>query len=196
MTSKPKPKKLQDASLVRTALVKLGVDRDELATCAPIGSILEEAEGGIPSVIAAMRFSDDPEIEKFFEKWDSLTKQDQRLVPIEAVCLLAEVNVNEFLGAAMVSLMNRNANIVKIIAVTNHPRTMRARVKAALRPGGYKDRNAIDQALRFLPVSSKSTTFIFPGGQVTQNESGMNPDDVDTDDLFPDLSVTQKMLTE
>ena len=178
-----------------TALAKLGIDRDRLNQAAPISEILENAEGGIPSVIAAMRFSDDPSVQEFLKVYDESTESDRRLIPLEAFCLLADVDSSQLLGAAIVALMQQNANIVKIIAVTSHPATMRARVRNALKPGGYKDRNAIDTALRFLPQPKGSTTLIqVPGGAIVQES--MNPDDVDTDDLFPNLSETQKLLTD
>ena len=179
-----------------TVLVKLGVDKDELAIAPPLTTILSQAEGGLPAVLAAIRFSHHPEIEKFLEVWNAATDEDRELAPLEAFALKAEVDFPSFLGECILELQNQFANIVKVIAITSHPKTMRARVKNALTPGGYRDRNAIDTALRFLPQAKGATT-VFNFGPVSQPASvGVHPDDVETNDLFPDLSTTQKLLTE
>ena len=146
-------------------------------------------------MIAAMRFSDNPHIQEFLEVYDEW-KQLHDYVPLEAFALAADVDFSQLLGAAIFALQNQFANIVKVIAITSHPATVRARIKNALKPGGVKDRNALDTALRFLPQPKGTTTIIMPGGGTVVQDSGMNPDDVDTQDLFPDLAQTQKMLTE
>ena len=165
---------------------------------------LERAEGGIPAVIGALRFSGDVSVQAFLRVYDEATEPDRRILPLEAFAMLAEVDIPQLLGDAIFALQRQSANIVKIIAVTNHPRTMDARVKAALKPGGYRDRNAMDTALHFLPTP-KGTTVLIPHlvniDATTVDGSDpslvkLNPEDVDTEDLFPNLEDTQKLLTE
>ena len=183
---------------IETTLVKMGIDRHDLSTIAPITEILKNADGGIPEVIRALRFSIEPFIEQFFDQYDGATEEDRALLPLEAFILKADIDEAQFIGEAILMLQNTSANIVKIIATTAHPRVMRARVENALKPGGYRDRNAIDTALRFLPQPKGATTFIFPPGTQPQgpasSQSMVNPDDVDAEDLFPDLFRTQKLL--
>lgn len=171
----------------------MNVKPEDLQRAPGLSDILSQAEGGIPAVIAAMRFSDDTEVQGFLEAYDKATNSDREIVPLEAFALAADVDPVQLLGAAILALQNQCANIVKVIAITSHPATMRARVQNALMPGGYRDRNALDTALRFLPQPKGATTIIMPGaGAVVQN---IEPGDVDTESLFPDLAETQKLLT-
>jgi hypothetical protein len=203
-TSKKKPPSKDERlqKTLRTVLAKLDIDPIALAQAPPLTVTLEQAEGGIPAVIAALRFSTDHNVQAFLKSYDECTAADRQILPLEAFALMAEVNIPQLLGAAIFALQNQFANIVKVIAVTNHPRVMRARIRQAVKPGGYRDRNAIDTGLRFLPVSKGATVLVpvpyVPGmGSPTQPElQDVNPEDVDTDDLFPDLAETQKMLTE
>lgn len=195
---KPASKDERLQKTLRTVLAKFDIDPIALAQAPPLTSTLQQAEGGIPAVISALRFSSDMNVRQFLKAYDECTESDRRILPLEAFALLAEVDIPQLLGAAIFALQNQFANIVKIIAVTNHPRTVRARIKQALKPGGYRDRNALDTALRFLPVSKGSTVMVQQLGNapmsVTTTE--VDPEDVDTDDLFPNLADTQKMLTE
>lgn len=176
-------------------LAKWNVDPDDVALCPPITSILSNAAGGIETVIAAMRFSDDIQIEKLLTVYDDALPEERRLLPLEAFCVKAEVDVPALLGAAILALGIQSANTVKIIAATSHPQVMQASVRNALKPGGYRDRQQIHTAMRFLPQPKGATTIVtLPGGQV-QVES-LDPENIDTDDLFPNLSDTQKLLTE
>jgi hypothetical protein len=171
------------------------VSEDEILQAPPLTETLSHAEGGIPGVIAAIRFSSHPEIQKFLDEWDSAGYQERELLPLEAFAIAAEVDFAAFLGECIFAMQNQFANIVKVIAITNHPKTMRARVENALKPGGYKDRDSIDKALRFLP-QNKGATNVFNFGPGQSTPLSVNPEDVDTSDLFPDLDETQKLLTE
>ena len=87
-----------------------------------------------------------------------------------------------------------SANMVKLIALSNHPNLVRRRVEYAMLPEGVKDRDAIDKALRFLPTP-KGTTIVLPP-ELHPAVAGVSPDDVDTDQIFPDLKDTQRLLTD
>lgn len=183
-------------------VAKLGIDPIALAQAPPLTETLERAEGGIPAVIAALRFSGDASVQMFLRAYDEATDVDRKILPLEGFAMLAEVDIPQLLGDAIFALQRQSANIVKIIAVTNHPGTVQARVKAALKPGGYRDRNALDTALRFLPVSKGATVLISPLVPIDTNTVDnsdpvkLNPEEVDTEDLFPNLEETQKLLTE
>jgi len=185
-------------------IAKLGIDPVALAQAPPLTETLERAEGGIPAVMAALRFSADTSVQAFLRAYDEATDGDRRILPLEGFAMLAEVDIPQLLGDAIFALQRQSANIVKIIAVSNHPRTMQARVKAALKPDGVRDRNAMDTALGFLPQPKGATTFI--GKLVNIDAStvdntdpslvNLNPDEIDTNEWFPNLEDTQKMLKE
>src|SRR6516162_7868275 len=101
---------------IETTLVKMGIDRHDLSTIAPITEILKNADGGIPEVIRALRFSIEPFIEQFFDQYDGATEEDRALLPLEAFILKADIDEAQFIGEAILMLQNTSANIVKIIA--------------------------------------------------------------------------------
>jgi hypothetical protein len=146
-----------------------------------------------------MRFSADPDIIKFLRIYDVATNTDQECVPWEAWAIKAGLDIHNLLGSIVIALRQHSVNLVKVLAITGHPATTRARIKNALTPRGYKDRDAIDTALGLLP-QQKGTTFIgkiFAGTATPEEEKAPSrPDEPDVDDLFPDLSETQFMITD
>ncbi len=183
--------------LLRGALIKLGIDEQELQRTPRLTEICREAHGGLDAVIRAMRLSFDPSVEAFLREYDAAHPQDREIVPWEAFAMLARVDIRQLLGAIILALREQSVQMVKVIAITSHPATMRARVQSAMWPGpdGVRDRNALDQALKFLPTS-KGTTFItMPGGTVINTDHEQDAEtEVDPEDLFPDLAVTQKLI--
>lgn len=165
------------------ALKRLGVDAGELARAPEITPVLKQAEGGLPAVLAALRFSNDLSAQHFVEKYDAVPVGDRAKLSWEAICLATEVDPSHLLGAAILALQTHSANTVRIIAVTNHPKLVRKRVEYAMLPGGDRDRNALDTAVGFLP-SPKGPTFIT---QVRVDNNKAGPDDEDDDG--PDLPV-------
>jgi hypothetical protein len=179
---KPLPKPVDRAA---QALKRLGVDVVALRSAPEITPLLKNAEGGLKAVLGAMRFcADDPSISAFLEKYDSTPSGDREKLSWEAIALAAGVDLRVFLGSAMLALQSQAVNMVKIIAMTNHPRITKARVKYGLLPSGEKDRTALDTAMGFLP-SPKGPTFIgkavFGGGGGGQS-GGSAPAEVDDDE--------------
>jgi len=181
---------------VRAALVKLGVDELELTQAPMFTDILEAVNGGLPEVARAMRFSNDPNIVAFLKEYCRAHEKDRAIVPWEAFALKAGVDIRQLLGAITLTLLEHGVNIVKVIAITHHPDVVRARIKNALKPGGVRDRNAIDKMLGLLPASTGDTIFNFPGAWSRDDVVEIEPNDIDLNDLFPDLAETQKMLAE
>jgi len=166
-----------------------------LRSAPEITPLLKNAEGGLKAVLGAMRFvGDDPTIQTFLEKYDSIPSGDREKLSWEAIALAAGLDLRVFLGSAMLALQSQAVNMVKIIAMTSHPKITRARVKYGLLPSGEKDRTALDTAMGFLP-SPKGPTFIgkaiFGAGGGGQSGGGppaeVNDDDSDDEDTFIDV---------
>lgn len=198
MLKKPPRDKKQktdtDARRLAATLVKLGVDETELKRAPQITNILKEAHGGLKSVIAAMRFSRNGHIQAFLEEFDSGTDMDRRIVPWEAWAIVAKADIPQLLGAIVLALRDQSVNLVKILAISHHPAMVKARIKNAMKPGGVRDRNAIDTALRFLPAAKGPTIIALPGGTVVTEIDDTGEVDADPDTLFPDLSETHKLI--
>lgn len=107
-----------------------------------------------------MRFAaQDEVIAAFLKKYDSIPVGDRNRVPWEAVALAAKVNMNHLLGSITLALASQSANTSRIIAVTNHPKITKARVKYGEMAGGERDRTQLDIMVGALP-SAKGPTFI------------------------------------
>lgn len=178
---------------------RLGIDPKELEQAPPLSQLLHEAAGGLQTVLLALRFSVDPQVKLFLEKYDSLSLHDQRVLTWEAVALAAGVAPPYLLGAALFALQQHSANRVKILALSSHPEVMQRRIQYALRPNGEKDRSAIQTALGFLPSHKGSTFIINPLQELPKPGEDEDEDDEEgrSDQLariFPELTVTQEKL--
>ena len=194
--SKPRMSKDEKTLKQRNiTLAKLNLDPADIDRAPQISAILAESDVSVDTAIQAMRFSNDPNITEFMKAYDEASITDRLLLPLEAFAVMAGVNIKALLGALVVELRDRSANIVKAILTDAHPDVTRASVRNALKPGGVKDRNAIHTAMRLLPVSKGATILIPNLGQLPQGaEMEIDGDDVDTEALFPNLETTQKML--
>jgi len=191
-------------------LAKLKVTEEQLATVPPMTAIFQEASGGLADVIVAMRFSTDPIVEKFLKKYDVLSKDERDAVPLEAVAIAADVEIPYLIGAVLLAIRYYTMNIVKVIAMTGHPESMKARVRNAKLIGGHRDREALDTGLGFLPQKREGQSFFVRGnlqlgsGDAPESLTGAAqpalPDgceeskEPDLDVLFPDVSQMQKRI--
>jgi hypothetical protein len=204
----PVPKDLVSVKRAAAALRRLNVTPQDLAAAPQITSLLKQANGGLKCVMTAMRLSvRDEVIAAYLTKYDELPAGDRDRVPMEAVALAADVDINTLLGSVMLALQAQAQNAIKIIAMTSHPKITAARVKYGLRPAGERDRTALDTAMGFLP-SPKGPTFIgkaiFGSGKNTMDQQGTGDDDddspgggdeLDLDALFPPANAMQQKLT-
>jgi hypothetical protein len=193
------------------ALHRLRVSEEALAAAPAITPLLEQADGGLKQVMAAMRFAPDDVITAFLRKYDTLPVGDRERLPIEAIALAAGVDTNHLLGSIMLALQAQSVNMVKIIAMSAHPAITKARVKYGQMAGGDKDRAALDTAMGFLP-SPKAPTFIgkaifgsgrnsmqrhddLPGDEDEEPPIAAVESNPDLDKLFPPANLMQEKLT-
>lgn len=200
---KPAPRKPKITRLFYEAtLVKIDVDLEEVEQAPPITPILAQAQGGLKSVLNSMRFSSDPGIMQFLKVYDRATELDRSIIPWEAWAIKAKLDCNTLLGSILVAMRQHSQDIVQVIAFSAHPDTVRARVKNAMTPEGHKDRDALDVSLGFAP-QPKGATFIknmMVGSTPTPPDDTPTPppreQEPDANVLFPDLSETQRLISE
>lgn len=148
----------------------------------------------------AMRFwAHNETIAAFLQKYDSIPVGDRGRVPWEAVALAAKLDPLTLQGAIMQAIIQSSGNLSKILAISSHPKIMRATIKYAKLPSGEKDRRAADIMVGALP-SPKGPTFIgkavFGGGKDADDEEQMAilGKDADMDDIFPSAPTMQEKL--
>jgi hypothetical protein len=74
------------------ALRKLGISADQLAKAQQITPFLKEIRGGLKAVLGAMRFSQDPVVQYFIAKRDSLGVWARENICWEAISLAAGIH--------------------------------------------------------------------------------------------------------
>jgi hypothetical protein len=145
-----------------------------------------------------MRFSDDPLIITFLEKYDSLGERDLQSLPLQAVALSAGLNVKHLWGEMMLAIREHSVSSVKIIAVSAHPQITKSRVEFAQTPGGFRDRDALDEMLGALKPSAGNTFigkfFAATTKEMPENEEQASEMVDDLEFMFPDSSVMQEKV--
>lgn len=178
------------------------MDLERLAATPEITPTLKTATGGLKAILSAMRLtSNDDTIAAFLRVYDSIPVRDRESVPWEAIALKADLDARALLGSAILALQFHSASKVKLIALSRHPDVIRARIAAALTPGGHRDRDSFDTALGFLP-SPKPPTFIGKavfagsGAEAPPPRPSASDDDEETDldNLFPSVTEMQERL--
>lgn len=158
----------------------LGNQRAELDSVPQITPILKRTVGGIGRVIETLRFSSDASAAKVLEIFDGVNKGERDRVPIEALCLKADVSTAEILGIVIMCAKNLSAQESALKAIVEHPKLVKATIDFGKElPGASKDREMIHQAIGFLPSAK--------GGSVSVNLFGgmaqlSKPNDGDDDD--------------
>jgi hypothetical protein len=184
------------------ALKRLKVKPEALASAPQITPLFKNAEGGLPTVLDAMRFSiQDEDIAAFLKKYDAIPVGDRERLPWEAIALAAGVDLRKLAGAVLFALRDMSVSTVKMIAFSNHPAVMQKTIEYALMPGGDKDRTTVHRGLGFLP-DPKGPTFIgkavfgAAGGNEasTQTQADVFDDEGDLDRLFPQANAMQERL--
>lgn len=177
-------------------LSRIGVSLSEYQAAPKISPILREIQGGKSKALRAMRFSSQPLIRTFLEKYDSIPPRDRGKLSIEAIALAAKIEIPHLWGEIMLAMREHSVSAVKVIAVAAHPDIMKARVEFAQLPGGYRDRDKLDEILGAVKPAN-GNTFIgraFFGGQ--QPESDTDKDEPEASDdleyMFPDASAIQE----
>ena len=190
------------------------MSQQDLAKTPQITPLFKKAEGGLRTVLAAMRFYNDEVIAPFLVKYDSIPEGDRARLPWEAIAIAAGVSPKYLVGSIHVALQAHSVSMVKVIALSGHPKVMKKMVEFAQLPSGEKDRSMLLQGLGFLP-SPKGPTFI--GKAVFGHDRSDDDDekkpieatpifgkDDDLEELFPSseriqeklIPIRQKQLTD
>jgi len=112
--------------------------------------LLRDKRRSLKPVLFAMYLSQDPVVQCFLAKRDSLGPWARENVCWEAIALAAGVDLEHLLGATILALREFG----KTIAITRYPEVLARRIEYAKLPGGWRDRDAIDKLLGLLPFNT------------------------------------------
>lgn len=195
-----------------SALERLGVDLADLEAAPRITDILSSAFSTgkrVPRVqtINFLAASPAAEARAFLEVYRELPVRDRESLPIEAICIKAEVNPLAILGAVLMAAKNLKAQESALKAIMAHPDVVDATVNAAMLvgPNGTADRKILHEAVGFLPTKQGSNIAfnlnVGPGGKKDEDDDS---DEVDSfNEAFPTIagelegwSENRRLLTE
>jgi hypothetical protein len=179
-------------------LRRLKVSKSDLASAPDITGILKETPHGRRLALKAMRFSDDPLIKAFLEVHDAQAERDLQELSFEAIGLAAGVDLKHLLGEILLAIREHSVTSVKLIAMAAHPKITKARVAFAQQPGGFRDRDKLDEMLGAIK-SPAGSTFINKFFAATTKEMPENEQQAeelvdDLDYMFPDASQMQERV--
>lgn len=135
------------------------------------------AKDGLPGVLEAMRYSRSDLIEQFLRIYDKQPDRLKAILPWEAWCIKGDIPIPQLLGEIILSLREHSVNAIKILAITHHPDSVQTRIHQSKTPMGYRERQALDVALGFLPTP-RGPTFIeryYGPGSLPQAELPAKP---------------------
>ncbi len=146
----------------------------------------------------AMRFSSSPAIKQYLKRFDQIPEGDRNYIPMEAVCIAADIEPTYLLGEIMLALREHSVTKYKLRAIVGHPEIIEHRLKFAKRREGFRDRDAVDTMMGALPSRQQGTTFInkFFAGKAEEPGDAQPPErfEDDLDVIFPDVSVMQEKV--
>jgi hypothetical protein len=136
--------------------------------------------------VSFLRFSPDPAAQAIVEVYDAMNTGDRDYVPIEALCIKAEVNPLTVFGAACAAARVVMGQESAMTTIVEHPEVVRRTIQFAKElPGASKDREMVHQAVGWLPTSkgvSMNVNLMGGNAQLTEGD-----DDDSIDDAFPSI---------
>jgi hypothetical protein len=145
----------------------MGVERGDVDRSPNISGMLKRVLGSAHKAIAALRFSSDPAAIAFVETYDAIPADDRESVPLEAICLKANVSAPAILGATLMAARQVQAQESALRAIIAHPDVVKTTIKTSKLVGGDKDRKMLHEAVGFLPTKT--------GSSINVNLLGGNP---------------------
>jgi hypothetical protein len=119
-----------------------------------------------------------------------LKTQDRDKLSFEAMCVLAQVNPVELLGAILMAAKSMKATESALKAILAHPEVVEETIQTAKVPGpaGFSDRKMLHEAVGFLPSKKGGGIEInFGFGRPEEERDPDSDADQDWDEAFPPL---------
>lgn len=194
------------------ALRRLGITEAQLAGIPRITRILEHAEGGLATVLAALRLSGESEAVAFLSRYDALSVSDRAEVTLEDIAVAAAVPTKRLLEVAVGALVEDSRSTSAIVAATYQARVIRQTAERALSDdvvydslgnphiiSGFQDRKLFLTGTGFLPQPARPTQIapVFNTQVINQYGSSKDGDKQESDaDINASPQDYLKMLHE
>jgi len=161
---------LNDSQLrAQEARNRLGITPEQMRRVPRIAPILECVEGGVESVIEALRFSHEGEAaHAFLRKYDSVAPADLPYLSIDEISIASGTDPWRLLTLAVDGLLKISVMKTQIELYGNLPGVTKAMVKIALTDKGTRDRRLLFQIAGILPTAHPAGPLAVPSKTRTQ----------------------------
>src|SRR6266403_3653705 len=124
------------------------------ASSSPIGMLSQQLDGGKSTFMQFARLAVhiDPSLAPIIESYDTLTGAAQSAVSIDEICAKHEIDPLHFIAVVGEAALKYGENSAIVIAALRFPEIINRSVKEGLKPGGFKDREAMMKHAKFIPT--------------------------------------------
>jgi len=199
------PKHELDTEL-EAVLARIDIDPDDLEDCQPITDSLiacfnVKGDTNVPrkQIIHYLKWSTAPAAVAYLEAWKKVSKRDRDRIPVEAICLLADVSPLEILGAIFQAARQVKGQESALRSVLRHPDVVDMTIETALLlgPAGDTSRRMLHEATTFLPTRNGQSIAINLGAPPKgKEEDSDDEDDEKFDEAFPNISTRLEEWSE
>ena len=156
----------RDAAYHRSqALEALSLSDEQVAEVPQITHVIRKA-GLSEELWDILSASDSADIRKLLKVRNDLRAMQQKHVPIEALCIAAEVGTKKALEIITTAVYEHSSLSSNLLAAVAHPSIVEASVAAALTRQGTKDRDMLFKHSNFTPLPK--TSIVSVRGNVNQ----------------------------
>lgn len=96
-----------------------------------VTQILSQAEGGIPTILDALRSSSDDDAQSFIEMYDSLSATDKKYLTLEQIAVACGIGSRRLLEVATSASLDYGQTATKLLLASSMHKVVHAAVKSA-----------------------------------------------------------------
>lgn len=152
-------------------LARYGLPADATKGLMQVGKRLAQISGGHKGMIEALRADDAPESQRFVQEWEKVAARDLKRLPLEAVCVMAEITPRRLIELVSGALATQGDEDTKLIVSSFKAKVVAKTAKLALTTLGEKDREMFHKHTEFIPKPSAPSMVV---DNRTQNNTLMS----------------------
>jgi hypothetical protein len=142
---------------------RLGITPEQMRGVPRIAPILECVEGGVESVIEALRFSQEDESARaFLQKYDSVPPADLEYLTVDEIRVASGADPKRLLALALDWLVKISLMKAQITVYSSLPRVAGELIKSAVADKGTRDRRLFFQITGILPTARPAGPLAVP----------------------------------
>jgi len=124
------------------------------ASSSPIGMLSQQLHGGKATFMQFARLAVhiEPALGPVIESYDTLTGAAKAAVSIDEICVKHEIDPLHFIAVVGEAALKYGENSAIVIAALRFPEIINRSVREGLKPGGFKDREAMMKHAKFIPT--------------------------------------------